>query len=88
MTLQLPAQSDRAIGTWIPLEDGRLLAERNGVLDKLRALFDYVPGNVSPPQAPKHTTNVNRAKPSKSSQPTKRAGCVIPPYCTQAMQSD
>ncbi|MCJ1374482.1 hypothetical protein MMC20_005714 [Loxospora ochrophaea] len=43
-------------GTWIPLREGRHLAERNGVLDKLRPIFDYVPGDRSPPQAPKHTT--------------------------------
>lgn len=43
-------------GTWVPLQDGRDLAQRNGVLEKLRPIFDYVPGNESPPQAPKHTT--------------------------------
>ena len=53
-------------GTWIPLADGRALAERNNVLDKLRPIFDYVSGNVSPPQAPKHTTNANRAKVPKA----------------------
>lgn len=50
------------IGTWIPLRDGRALAERNGVLDKLRPIFDYIPGEKSPPQAPKHTTNSNKPK--------------------------
>lgn len=45
------------IGTWVPLNDGRTLAERNHVLHKLQALFDYVPGDKSPPQAPKHATN-------------------------------
>ncbi len=43
-------------GTWVPLQEGRLLAERNGVLGKLRPLFDFVPGPISPPQAPKHQT--------------------------------
>jgi len=32
------------------------------VLDKLRPIFDYVPGDVSPPQAPKHTTNSNKPR--------------------------
>lgn len=50
------------LGTWVPLRDGRTLAERNGVLDKLRPIFDYVPGDVSPPQAPKHTTNSNKPR--------------------------
>jgi len=43
-------------GTWIPLHDGRALAERNGVLDKLLPIFDFVPGDRSPPPAPKHAT--------------------------------
>lgn len=43
-------------GTWIPLADGRTLAEKNGVLDTLIKIFDYVPGDKSPPPAPKHST--------------------------------
>ena len=55
-------------GTWIPLEEGRHLAERNGVLDKMRAIFDYVPGDRSPPPAPKHATaSSNRMKPPRQS---------------------
>ncbi|KAF2028674.1 apses-domain-containing protein [Setomelanomma holmii] len=55
-------------GTWIPLEEGRHLAERNGVLDKMRPIFDYVPGDRSPPPAPKHATAAsNRMKPPKQS---------------------
>ncbi|KAL3482247.1 hypothetical protein BJX99DRAFT_243225 [Aspergillus californicus] len=42
-------------GTWIPLPQGRQLAERNNVIDKLRPIFDYVAGDRSPPPAPKHT---------------------------------
>ncbi|KAF1927758.1 apses-domain-containing protein [Didymella exigua CBS 183.55] len=53
-------------GTWIPLDDGRVLAERNGVLDKMRAILDYVPGDRSPPPAPKHATAAsNRMKPPR-----------------------
>lgn len=52
-------------GTWIPLSDGRALAEKNGVLSKLQAMFDYVPGDRSPPPAPKHAT----AASSKPRQP-------------------
>jgi transcription factor MBP1 len=43
-------------GTWVPLQDGRALAERNNVLEKLRPIFDFVPGDRSPPPAPKHAT--------------------------------
>ncbi|SMQ45775.1 unnamed protein product [Zymoseptoria tritici ST99CH_3D7] len=52
-------------GTWIPLPDGRLLAQKNSVLDKLQAIFDFVPGDRSPPPAPKHAT----AASSKPRQP-------------------
>jgi hypothetical protein len=55
-------------GTWIPLADGRLLAERNGVLDKMRPMFDFVPGDRSPPPAPKHATATsNRSKAPRQS---------------------
>ncbi|EAT81786.2 hypothetical protein SNOG_10392 [Parastagonospora nodorum SN15] len=55
-------------GTWIPLEEGRHLAERNGVLHKMRPIFDYVPGDRSPPPAPKHATAAsNRMKPPRQS---------------------
>ncbi|KAF2774182.1 apses-domain-containing protein [Teratosphaeria nubilosa] len=43
-------------GTWIPLTDGRALAAKNGVLEKLLPIFDFVPGDRSPPPAPKHVT--------------------------------
>ena len=40
------------------------LAERNGVYAKLRPLFEYQAGDVSPPQAPKHTTAAsNKTRP-------------------------
>lgn len=44
-------------GTWIPLEQGQALAQRNGVYEKLRTIFEFTPGNLSPPPAPKHATN-------------------------------
>ncbi|KAK4546738.1 hypothetical protein LTR36_001470 [Oleoguttula mirabilis] len=43
-------------GTWIPLPDGRDLAAKNGVLDKLMPIFAFVAGDRSPPPAPKHAT--------------------------------
>jgi transcription factor MBP1 len=53
-------------GTWIPLDIGRDLAERNNVLPKMLAIFDYIPGDRSPPPAPKHATAAsNRMKPPK-----------------------
>ncbi|KAJ9254856.1 hypothetical protein DTO207G8_3386 [Paecilomyces variotii] len=60
-------------GTWIPLPEGRLLAERNNILDKLRPIFDFVPGDRSPPPAPKHTTAASRPKPRISAAAKKLA---------------
>ncbi|KAI9802699.1 MAG: hypothetical protein M1825_002721 [Sarcosagium campestre] len=59
-------------GTWVPLPDGRELAKRNGVLEKMRPIFDYVPGDRSPPLAPKHTTAASN-KPRVSKAAAKRA---------------
>ena len=65
----------RASGTWVPLTDGRALAEKNGILRKLSKIFDYVPGDRSPPPAPKHQTAAsNRPKAVKPpAQPRKPA---------------
>ncbi|KAI0179419.1 ANK-repeat protein MBP1 [Hypoxylon sp. FL1284] len=43
-------------GTWIPLEAGEHLAQRNNVYDRLRPIFEYVPGPQSPPPAPRHAS--------------------------------
>ena len=63
-------------GTWVPLHDGRNLAERNGVLEKLQAIFDYVPGERSPPPATKHATAAsNKPKaPRQTAQQRKLPG--------------
>jgi hypothetical protein len=52
-------------GTWVPLEQGEALAQRNNVYEKLRTIFEFQPGNISPPPAPKHTT----AKPKVPKKP-------------------
>ncbi|RKF51400.1 Cell division cycle-related protein res2/pct1 [Golovinomyces cichoracearum] len=49
-------------GTWVPLEQGKALAQRNHVYEKLRVIFEYTSGVESPPTAPRHTT----AKPKAS----------------------
>ncbi|PGH18359.1 hypothetical protein AJ79_00425 [Helicocarpus griseus UAMH5409] len=60
-------------GTWVPLADGRELAERNGILDKLLPIFDFVPGDRSPPPAPKHTTAASsRPRVPKNAAPARR----------------
>ncbi|KAF2867612.1 hypothetical protein BDV95DRAFT_581359 [Massariosphaeria phaeospora] len=62
-------------GTWIPLPEGRMLAERNKVLEKMRPIFDYIPGDRSPPPAPKHSTAAsNRPKAPRQSAAAARNG--------------
>ncbi|KAI8630033.1 ANK-repeat protein MBP1 [Xylariaceae sp. FL1651] len=43
-------------GTWIPLDVGEQLAQRNNIYDRLRPIFEYTPGAESPPPAPRHTS--------------------------------
>ncbi|KAI2618242.1 apses-domain-containing protein [Hypoxylon sp. NC1633] len=43
-------------GTWIPLEAGEQLAQRNNVFERLRSIFEFTPGNQSPPPAPRHAS--------------------------------
>ena len=53
-------------GTWIPLEHGEALAQRNNIYDRLRPIFEYMPGDVSPPPAPRHASKPKapRARPA------------------------
>ena len=56
-------------GTWIPLAEGRILAEKHSILERISKIFDYVPGDKSPPPAPKHTTAAsNKPKAAKATQ--------------------
>ena len=41
------------------------MAQRNNVYEKLRTIFEFTPGELSPPPAPKHTT----AKPKVAKKP-------------------
>ncbi|CAG8958230.1 hypothetical protein HYFRA_00000584 [Hymenoscyphus fraxineus] len=65
-------------GTWVSLEQGQALAQRNNVYEKLRPIFEFIPGNVSPPPAPKHTTNKPKA-PKKPAVPKWGSKPVAPP---------
>lgn len=64
------------------MQTGRDLAERNSVLHKLRPLFDYIPGDVSPPPAPKHTTAASNKPKIPKPAATKRgpSKCSIQSY--------
>ncbi|KKK16001.1 hypothetical protein P175DRAFT_0531024 [Aspergillus ochraceoroseus IBT 24754] len=55
-------------GTWIPLPEGRMLAERNNIIDKLRPIFDYVAGDRTPPPAPKHTTAASKPRAQRNNK--------------------
>ncbi|RVX75842.1 hypothetical protein B0A52_00199 [Exophiala mesophila] len=61
-------------GTWVPLAEGRALAEKHGIIDRISAIFDFVAGDRSPPPAPKHTTAASsRPKQSKAAPAPKKA---------------
>lgn len=68
------------VGTWIPLPEGRLLAAKNGVLEKLSPIFDYVPGDRTPPPAPKHATAASSKPraPRAPAQPRRQPVKAIP----------
>lgn len=69
-------------GTWIPLDSGRELAAKNGVLEKLRPMFDFVPGDRSPPPAPKHATATSSKprQPRAPAQPKRQPVTAQPDY--------
>ncbi len=79
-----PATNGSSAGTWVPLREGKLLAERNGVLEKLRPIFDFVQGDSSPPPAPKHTTNSNKPKLPKAPSNKKIPSECRTPLATSA----
>ncbi|KAF9888154.1 hypothetical protein FE257_009291 [Aspergillus nanangensis] len=60
-------------GTWIPLPEGRQLAQRNNIIDKLRPILDYVAGDKTPPPAPKHTSASSKPRASKAAANRKAA---------------
>ncbi|KAK8915222.1 Cell division cycle-related protein res1/sct1 [Metarhizium anisopliae] len=67
-------------GTWIPLDSGEALAQRHSIYDRLRPIFEFVPGNESPPPAPRHATKpkASKAKPAQPPPPPKwGAGAVM-----------
>ncbi|KAF7549687.1 hypothetical protein G7046_g8269 [Stylonectria norvegica] len=53
-------------GTWIPLPSGESLARRHSIYDRLSEIFEFTPGNESPPPAPRH---VSKPKAPKSRPP-------------------
>lgn len=71
VTRETAVQLTSLSGTWIPLEDGKALADRTHVVDKLMPIFDYEQGEESPPPAPKHQTQ-QRPKATKAAAPRKR----------------
>ncbi|KAK0721009.1 hypothetical protein B0H67DRAFT_210731 [Lasiosphaeris hirsuta] len=56
-------------GTWIPLDQGEALAIRNNIYDRLRPIFEYTPGDESPPPAPRHPSKPKAPKAAKPAVP-------------------
>ncbi|KAK8073455.1 Cell division cycle-related protein res2/p.t1.c1 [Apiospora phragmitis] len=63
-------------GTWIPLESGEHLAQRNNIYERLRPIFEFTPGNQSPPPAPRHAS---KPKAPKVKAAPARAAWIPPP---------
>lgn len=66
-------------GTWIPLASGVELARKYHVYNLLEPIFEFTPGDQSPPPAPKHTTaasNKNKA-PRAAARRAPRASSVM-----------
>lgn len=71
----------------MPLGDGKALAEKHGIQDRLSRIFDYVPGDRSPPPAPKHTTAAsNRTKVPKPA-PARKAQAQSKASTSQTRQA-
>lgn len=49
-------------GTYLPLHDARELARQHNVLDRLHEIFDFQPGAVTPPPAPRHQSKPKQPK--------------------------
>ncbi|KJZ73887.1 hypothetical protein HIM_06780 [Hirsutella minnesotensis 3608] len=73
-------------GTWIPLEAGEALAQRHSVYDRLRLIFEYVPGNESPPPAPRHATKPKafKARPAPAAPKWNAAKAMAAPALMQS----
>ncbi|KAK3947238.1 hypothetical protein QBC32DRAFT_93788 [Pseudoneurospora amorphoporcata] len=56
-------------GTWIPLEQAEALARRNNIYERIKPIFDFTPGNESPPPAPRHASKPKAPK-AKPAVPT------------------
>ncbi|KKY31621.1 putative ank-repeat protein mbp1 [Diaporthe ampelina] len=51
-------------GTYLPLADAKELARQHNVLDRIGPIFDFVPGAVTPPPAPRHVSKPKQPKKS------------------------
>ena len=76
-------------GTWISLDLGEALAIRNNVYDRLRPIFEFTPGDESPPPAPRHTSKPKAPKakpavPKWNSKATKASALALAQAATFA----
>lgn len=75
-------------GTWIPLGEGRNLADKNGVIDRIIKIFEYVPGDRSPPPAPKHSTAATGRNKAPKAAPAPRQTPKSQPQAVYAEVSE
>jgi ankyrin repeat protein len=70
------------------LPDGKELAQKNGVLEKLLPIFDYVPGERSPPPAPKHATASSKPRARGTTQNKRQQGKKAEQQAAVALSHD
>ncbi|KAK4445830.1 hypothetical protein QBC34DRAFT_306188 [Podospora aff. communis PSN243] len=70
-------------GTWIPLERGVALAQRNNVYDRLRPIFEFQrDSDGTPPPAPKHASKPKAPRPARpaAERPSAASRPAIPKW--------
>ncbi|KAH8671629.1 transcription factor MBP1 [Xylariales sp. PMI_506] len=72
-------------GTWIPLEAGEQLAHRNNIFERLRPIFEFIPGAQSPPPAPRHASKPKQPKAKPPAVP--KWGAAAPPPVPEEFES-
>ena len=60
-------------GTWVPLEQGLVVAQKYNVYNILRPIFDFTAGPESPPKAPKRTNAAAKPRQAKATTGGRKA---------------
>ena len=69
--VSLDIANRESLGTWVPLSQGVIVAQKYNVYNILKPIFEFEPGADSPPPAPKHQTAASN-KPKAPREPGTR----------------